>query len=124
MMGRTIILSLAAVLAVSSAPPVDPSGERTTHADRRLRACLSASAGDGHTALETAILAARAACKSQIDTVRDARILAATAGLESAAVPVVERRVTRQLDAEIARAVATFAGLPPPNTQGPDAQDR
>lgn len=117
MMLQQIVLPLIALGAVSAAPPQAAEGEGTTQAERRLRACLSASAGDERAAFEEALLSARAACKRQIDDVRDMRIIAATAGLEPEAARVIDQRVARQLNNEIAHAVAHFTGLPVSHAQ-------
>ena len=115
MNARIAVLPLIALAAIAAAPPLEADGESTTLAERRLRACLSASVSDGQPTLETAIVSARAACKPQINDLLDLRIIHATAGLEYGAARVVERRVTAALNQEIAVAVAHFAGLPRPN---------
>ena len=107
----TIILPLLAASLIGAAPPRD-AAESLTHSERRLRACLSTHASDGHRTIEAAVLATRAACKPQIDALRDERVIAATAGLEPAAAQAVTQRVTRELNAEIAQAIANFTGLP------------
>ena len=113
MNSRTLIMPLLAACAIAAAPPVAAAGdESTTQAERRLRACLSTHASDGHGTIEAAVLSTRAACAPQINKVRDARILAATAGLDAEAALVVERRVTRELNNEVAHAIANFSGLP------------
>lgn len=122
MMLRTILLPLLALGSVAAAPPLGADRESATQAERRLRACLSASASDRHPTLEAAVLSARAACKPQIEDALDMRIIDATAGLEYGAARVIERRVTRALNYEIAVAIANFTGLPPTDAT-PHAQD-
>lgn len=113
MTARTIILPFFALLAgAAAAPPLD-GNEGQVLGERRLRACLAANSGQG--TLEAAVAAARAACASQIRNVRDQRVVDATAGLAPEAALVVERRVTRALNNEIAQAVANFTGLPLPH---------
>jgi hypothetical protein len=116
MTSRTLILGLAALFGVSAAPPPEGGRESTTQAERRLRACLVTHSG-GQATLEAALLAARSACKSQIESLLDIRIIHATAGLEYGAARVVERRVTGALNQEIALAVANFTRLPATNAQ-------
>ena len=111
----TILLPLAAAFMGSAAPPLEVSDESTIHADRRLRACLSTHASDGHATIEAAVAATRAACKRQIDDARDVRIIQTTAGLDPQAAQVVAQRVTRELNTEIAKALATCSGLPLPH---------
>ncbi|MXO75384.1 hypothetical protein GRI40_09180 [Altererythrobacter aerius] len=109
---QAIGLSLLALGAVAAAPPLEAvSGESLTQAERRLRACLSANASGGHATLEAAVLSTRVACKPQIDGARDARIVAATAGLGPDEAQAIARRVTRELNNEIAHAIANFSGL-------------
>ena len=67
--------------AVAAAPPLEADSESATQAERRLRACVSANAS-GHGTIEAAILHTRAACKPQINDLRDVRIIAVTSGLE------------------------------------------
>ena len=110
----TIILPLLAAALLDAAPRVDAAEESVTLAERRLRACLSANASGGHSTIEAAVLSTRAACKPQIDAARDQRIIAATAGLDPAASQAVTQRVTRELNNEIAHAIANFSGLPLP----------
>jgi hypothetical protein len=117
MMSRLLTLPLLAAVTIGAAPP-KPDGEGLVLAERRLRACLEAHASPRHGALDAAIAAARTACRPQIENLRDVRILEATAGLEHAEAEIVERRVTRKLNNEIAFAVASHTGLP-----APDAHD-
>ena len=107
----TALLPLLALAAISAAPPLEAASESQTQAERRLRACLTTHASGAGPSLEAAILATRAACKPQIDAVRDVRIIEATAGLAPDAARVVEQRVTRELNNEIAHAIANFSGL-------------
>ncbi len=111
---RLLILPLTALLTVAAAPPLD-ADEGLVQAERRLRACLAASSGDGQGTLEAAVVSARSACLTQIRAVRDQRVIDATAGLAPEAAVVVERRVTRALNNEIAQAIANFSGLPVPH---------
>jgi hypothetical protein len=115
MTSRLLMLPLLASFAIAAAPPLEADAESATLAERRLRACLSTNATGGHTTLEAAVLSARVACKPQINDVRDVRIIAATAGLAPDAARVVERRLTRQLNDEVAHAIANFSGLPVPH---------
>lgn len=114
MMSRLLFLPLVAGLAVAAAPP-ETDGEGQVLAERRLRACLSANGAGGQTTFDGALQAARAACRPQINALRDVRVIHATAGLEPAAARVVERRVTIALNNEIAHAVADFSGMPVPH---------
>lgn len=107
----TALLPLLALAAISAAPPLEAASESQTLAERRLRACLTTHASGAGPSLEAAILATRAACKPQIDDLRDVRVIEATAGLDPDAARVVERRVTRDLNNEIAHAIADFAGF-------------
>ncbi|MGX7951154.1 hypothetical protein ACWPM1_01200 [Tsuneonella sp. HG249] len=111
---RTLILPLIALGAVAAAPPLEADSESATQAERRLRACVSANAS-GHGTIEAAILHTRAACKPQINDLRDVRIIAVTSGLEPDAARVAEQRVTRELNNEIAHAIANFSGLAAPH---------
>lgn len=112
MTARPVLLPLLALAAISAAPPVEAAAdESTTQAERRLRACLSTHASGGSATVEAAVLATRAACKPQIDDLRDQRILAATVGIDPEEFEVVARRVTRELNNEIAFAIADFAGF-------------
>lgn len=111
---RLIALPPLAAGAIAAAPP--PTGDESqVLAERRLRACLETNASARHGDLAAAVTAARAACQPQIDDARDVRVLEATAGLDPAEAQVVERRVNRKLNDEIARAVANFTGLAPTN---------
>jgi len=115
MTSRLLILPLLALGAIAAAPPPEGAQESTTQAERRLRACLSSNASGAHRTIEAAILSTRAACKPQIDDALDARIIAATAGLEPDAAQVVQRRLTTKLNNEVAHAIANFSGLPAPH---------
>lgn len=116
---RLLALPFAALALIASGAPREVAREDAILAERRLEACLAASAGDGQATFAAALAAARAACRPQIERVRAARVRAATAGLAPEAARVVERRVTRKLNSEIAHAVARLTGL-----ALPDAQDR
>lgn len=100
-----IRLSFAAALAVLAAPTVAEDFDAAA-AESRLRGCLlagSTSALEGD--LRTKVIEVRAFCGTQIARVRDQR----TAGLSGSA----KTEAVRQLDAEIARAVANFTGKDP-----------
>lgn len=111
LIARTAILTLFAVATTGAAPP-NTGGEGEVLAERRLRACLEAHSSPRHPTLAAAIAAARTACRKQIEDLRDVRVLEATAGLEHAEGEIVERRVARKLNNEIAAAVANHTGLP------------
>ena len=108
---RIILLPLIAACTVAGAPPIEPGSESQVLAERRLRACLWAHRSR-QADLTAATIAVRAACKPQIDDVRDVRVHHASAGLAPEQAQIIERRVTRRLGDEIAVAVANLNGLP------------
>ena len=96
---------LAAMLAILATPALAEDFNAAA-AEGRLRGCLLASATNpGQTDLAAKVIAARAFCGAQIKRVRDQRIAAASSSDAKA-------EIARNLDAEIARAVANFSGLP------------
>ncbi|MEL7729894.1 hypothetical protein AAG612_10175 [Citromicrobium bathyomarinum] len=81
-------------------------------AETRLRGCLQAgAAGAPRTGLREAVIAVRALCTPQIERVRANRVAAATQGLTEEDAARAEKRATRELNDEIARAIANFTGL-------------
>lgn len=81
-------------------------------AETRLRGCLqSGSAGAPRTGLRAAVVATRALCAPQINRVQADRVAVATRGLTDDAAEQARRRAIRQLNDEIALAIANFTGL-------------
>ena len=100
------------MIALASAPALAASPE--ADAERTLRGCLTAgSSGAPRTSLEHAIIAIRALCGPQIGDLREIRVRRATAELEGQAAEDAEKRTIRQLNDEIAYAVANLTGLHP-----------
>ena len=105
-------LSIALGLLALAAPAVADDTMGIDQAESRLRACLMAgSSSTGQNQLEAAVIQARAYCGAQINRVRDLRVAAATRGLEGHEVEAAKNRAIRQLNSEIAQAVAHFTGL-------------
>ena len=100
---KSAIITLALAALASPALAEDFTAAA---AEGRLRGCLLASAtSPGQTDLAAKVIEARAFCGAQIKRVRDQRIAAASSSDAKA-------EIARNLDAEIARAVANFSGLP------------
>lgn len=96
---------IAALAAASLSVPAFADDLPTDLAESRLRGCLLAGASSpGQSDLRTKVIEVRAFCGAQIKRVRENRVAAAS-GSEAKA------EATRQLDAEIAQAVANFSGL-------------
>jgi len=105
-------LSIALGVLALAAPAVADDTMGIDQAESRLRACLIAgSASTGQNRLEAAVIQARAYCGAQIKRVRDLRVAAATRGLEGHEADEAKDRAIRQLNSEIAQAVANFTGL-------------
>lgn len=106
---RQLALFTAFALA---APAVADDALDDELAESRLRGCLLAgSSATGQTQLEAAVIQARAYCGAQINRVRDMRVAAATKGLDGNDAEGAKTRATRELNDEIAQAVANFTGL-------------
>ena len=96
---------IAALAAASLSAPAFAEDLPSDLAESRLRGCLLAGASSpGQSDLRTKVIEVRAFCGVQIKRVRENRVAAAT-GSEAKA------EAARQLDAEIAQAVANFSGL-------------
>ncbi|QDM41118.1 hypothetical protein [Altererythrobacter sp. TH136] len=110
-----IRLFAVAALALALSAPVtaqDALGDKL--AESRLRGCLLAGAsGTGQTQLEAAVIQTRAYCGAQIGRVQALRIAAATRGLSGNDAQAAKTRAIRDLNTEIAQAVANFTGLTP-----------
>jgi len=103
---------MAALLFSNVAPALAADGRHDT-AERRLRACLvSGSAGAPRTTLAAAVSAVRSLCTPQIKTLRNIRVAAATANLAEPEASEVAKHAERELNTEIAYAIANFTGLP------------
>ena len=106
-------LSLALAAGLVSSPTL--SAQETLspqQAETRLRGCLqSGSAGAPRTGLRAAVVAVRALCKPQIDRVADDRVASATTGFTGDDAEQAKKHAIRQLNDEIALAIANFTGL-------------
>ena len=105
--------SLLALLALAPAMPASAQEALSpAQAETRLRGCLqSGSAGAPRAGLRAAVVAVRALCKPQIDRVADDRVATATTGLTGDDAEQAKQRAIRQLNDEIALAIANFTGL-------------
>jgi len=107
---RTLVPPLA-ILALAT-PAAAQETLSPQQAETRLRGCLQAgAAGAPRTGLREAVIAVRALCTPQIERVRANRVAAATQGLTEEDAARAEKRATRELNDEIARAIANFTGL-------------
>ncbi len=106
-------LSLALAAGLASHPVLSAQEALSPQqAETRLRGCLqSGSAGAPRTGLRAAVVAVRALCKPQIDRVADDRVASATTGLTGDAAEQAKQCAVRQLNDEIALAIANFTGL-------------
>jgi hypothetical protein len=107
------LLTILAALALA-APAVAEDPVPLDLAESRLRGCLLAGASSAEPAagVQATIIRVRAYCGAQINRAREMRVLAATASLSGEAARKAKARVTRELNAEIAHAIANFSGLP------------
>ncbi len=106
--------ALAIFAALVLATPAVADDLPADLAESRLRGCLLAGAsGTGQTQLEAAVIQVRAFCTPQISRVQGHRVAAATRGLTGNAAESAKTRAIRDLNAEIAQAVANFSGLTP-----------
>ena len=104
-------MPLLAILALAT-PAAAQETLSPQQAETRLRGCLQAgAAGAPRTGLREAVIAVRALCTPQIERVRANRVAAATQGLTEEDAARAEKRATRELNDEIARAIANFTGL-------------
>jgi hypothetical protein len=107
---KRLMLLLSAALAASVT--VLASATDNTRAEERLRGCLSAgSINHPHTELLAAIVAVRALCGVEIKRVRTERVTRARKGLVGRQAERAERQAIRNLNDEIAVAIANFTGL-------------
>lgn len=105
---------LVALAALALATPALGEDLPADLAESRLRGCLLAGAsGTGQTQLEAAVIQTRAYCGAQINRVQAQRVAAATRGLSGNDAAAAKARAIRDLNAEIAKAVANFSGLTP-----------
>jgi hypothetical protein len=105
-------MAIALGVLALAAPVVADDPMAIDQAESRLRACLMAgSSSTGQNQLEAAVIQARAYCGAQINRVRGLRVAAATRGLEGNEAEAAKDRAIRQLNSEIAQAVANFTGL-------------
>ncbi len=112
-MRSALALSLALAAGLASSPTLSAQEALSPQqAETRLRGCLqSGSAGAPRTGLRAAVVAVRALCKPQIDRVADDRVASATTGLTDDDAEQAKQRAIRQLNDEIALAIANFTGL-------------
>ena len=104
-------MPLFAILALAT-PATAQQALPPQQAEARLRGCLQAgAAGAPWTGLREALVAVRTLCTPQIERVRANRVAAATQGLTEEDAARAEKRATRELNDEIALAIANFTGL-------------
>ncbi len=104
-------MALVALLAASLLAPQFAVADET-QVEPRLRGCLLTGASSApKTSLSAALQSTRAFCGPQIKAVARQRVEAATAGLNGEAAEEAEKRAIRDLNNEIAYAVANFTGL-------------
>ena len=103
----SILLALTLTVPATAQETLSPE-----QAEARLRGCLQAgAAGAPRTGLREAVVAVRTLCPPQIRWVRVNRVAAATQGLTEEDAARAEKRATRELNDEIALAIANFTGL-------------
>lgn len=103
---------LALLGAVIATPAVAQDDVPPDLAESRLRGCLLAGASAAPaTNLQSAVVSVRSFCGAQIKRVRTHRVDAATAGLDGEAAKRAAEKATRDLNNEIALAIANFTGL-------------
>ena len=112
-MKQALALTMALLASLNCVGPTSAQEVLSPQqAETRLRGCLqSGSAGAPRTGLYASVAAVRALCKPQIDRVAEDRVAAATQGLTDEDAERAEKRVVRQLNDEIAYAIANFTGL-------------
>jgi hypothetical protein len=99
----------ALMVAAGAFASEDGTGQQ---AEDRLRGCLLAgSSAAPRTSLAAALQSTRAFCRPQINALAQERTTTATAGLDGVAAEDVRKQTLRQLNNEIAYAVANFTGL-------------
>ena len=104
----------AALMALALAAPAAANDALAKDlAETRLRGCLLAGASSAETTggLQATIIRVRAYCGAQINRAREMRVLAATANLSGEEARAAKARVIRELNNEIAHAIANFSGL-------------
>ena len=110
-MRRLLTVSL---LATALLGPVAHASDtdQPDSAEKRLRGCLAAGAStEPKVSLASAVQHVRALCGPQIGDVSEERVSAATKGLSGDEAEEAKARTIRELNNEIAFAIANFTGL-------------
>ena len=110
-MKRVLTVSLLATALLGSVAHASDA-DRQESAEKRLRGCIAAGASTAPKAsLANAIQHVRAFCGPQIGDVAEIRVSEATEGLSGEEAEEARVRTIRELNNEIAFAIANFTGL-------------
>lgn len=110
-MTHVLTVSLLATALLGSVAHASDA-DRQDSAEKRLRGCIAAGASTAPKAsLASAVQHVRTFCGPQIGNLVEFRVSGATEGLSDAEAEEAKARTIRELNNEIAYAVANFTGL-------------